>query len=145
MPNFDLCPFLVVAWKIYQYGTPFHKQNHGTPHWFPFDSPYLSRIPSTTWCVHFSWCDWNCGGLPCSKDWRNVSSGSILVGFLSWKKNKNNKNNANLRDLIAATGPAVLLKLDSNHRFFSPGDLEIWWPRKIIGHLFYITSSPLVN
>ena len=36
-------------------------------------------------------------------------------------------NKANLRDLIAATGLEILLKLDSNHRFFSPCDLEIWW------------------
>ena len=35
-------------------------------------------------------------------------------------------NKANLRDLIAATGLVILLKLDSNHRFFSPCDLEIW-------------------
>ena len=51
------------------------------------------------------------------------------------------KNKANLRDLIAATGLAILLKLDSNRLFFSretpnlgqnrqyfePCDLEIWW------------------
>ena len=51
-------------------------------------------------------------------------------------------NKANLRDLIAATSLVILLKLDSNRRFFSPCDLEIWWmTRKIIGHLFYTTSS----
>ena len=33
---------------------------------------------------------------------------------------------ANLRDLIAATGLVILFKLDSNRRFFSPCDLEIW-------------------
>ena len=37
------------------------------------------------------------------------------------------KNKANLRDLIAATGLVILLKLDPNHRFFSPCGLEIWW------------------
>ena len=37
------------------------------------------------------------------------------------------ENKANLRDLIAATGLVIFLKLDSNHRFFSPCDLEIWW------------------
>ena len=37
------------------------------------------------------------------------------------------KNKANLRDLIAATGLVILLKLDSNRRFFSPCDIEIWW------------------
>ena len=36
-------------------------------------------------------------------------------------------NKANLRDLIAATGLVILLKLDWNRRFFSPCDLEIWW------------------
>ena len=38
-----------------------------------------------------------------------------------------NLNKANLRDLIAATGLVILHKLDSNRRFFSPCDLEIWW------------------
>ena len=36
-------------------------------------------------------------------------------------------NKANLRDLIAATGLVILLKLGSNGRFFSPCDLEISW------------------
>ena len=36
-------------------------------------------------------------------------------------------NKANLRDLIAATGLVILLKSDSNRRFASPCDLEIWW------------------
>ena len=36
-------------------------------------------------------------------------------------------NKANLRDLITATGQVILLKLDSNRRFFSPCDLQIWW------------------
>ena len=38
--------------------------------------------------------------------------------------NSNYDNNeANLRDLIAATGLVILLKLDWNRRFFSPCDL----------------------
>ena len=37
------------------------------------------------------------------------------------------KNKANLRDLIAATGIAIIVKLDEIRRFFSPCDLEIWW------------------
>ena len=37
-----------------------------------------------------------------------------------------NINNANLRDLIAATGLVILIKFDPNHRFFSLRDLEIW-------------------
>ena len=36
-------------------------------------------------------------------------------------------NKTNLRDLIAATGLIILLKLDLNRRLFSPCDLEIWW------------------
>ena len=39
-------------------------------------------------------------------------------------------NKANLRDLIAAISLVILLKLDLNHRFFSPCDLEIWWMTK---------------
>ena len=34
-------------------------------------------------------------------------------------------NKANLRDLIAATGLVILLKLDSNRLFFSLCDLEM--------------------
>ena len=34
---------------------------------------------------------------------------------------------ANLRDLLAAIGLVFILKLDSNHRFFNPCDLKIWW------------------
>ena len=65
-------------------------------------------------------------------------------------------NKANLRDLIAATGLVILLKLDSNRRATVPKRL-IWvkiddffsrmtlkfdvWPWKTIGHLFYTTSS----
>ena len=37
------------------------------------------------------------------------------------------RNKANLRDLIAATGLVILLKLDWNCQFFSLCDLEIWW------------------
>ena len=37
-------------------------------------------------------------------------------------------------------GLAILLKLDSNRRFFQPLKFD-GWPRKIIGHIFYLTSS----
>ena len=46
----------------------------------------------------------------------------VYVSIMLCKKNK-----ANLRDLIAATGLVILLKLDLNRQFFSPCDLEIWW------------------
>ena len=42
-------------------------------------------------------------------------------------KNHYPNNKANLRDLISATGLIILLKLNSNRRFFSQCDLEIWW------------------
>ena len=42
---------------------------------------------------------------------------------------------ANLRDLLAATSLVILLKLDSNRRFFCPCDLET------TVHLFYTMSS----
>ena len=36
-------------------------------------------------------------------------------------------NKANRRDLIAATGLVIVLKLDSNRRYFGLHDLQIWW------------------
>ena len=51
-------------------------------------------------------------------------------------------NKANLRDLIAETGLVILLKLDSNRRFFARVTLKCdGWPRQIIRHVFYTTSS----
>ena len=46
---------------------------------------------------------------------------------LAYKSRHGSNNKANLRDLIAATGLVILLKLDLNHRFFSPCDLDIRW------------------
>ena len=61
----------------------------------------------------------------------------VILGEM-WKYN----NKANLRDLIAATGLVILLKLDSNRRLFSPCDLAIWWMTlKIIGQPSNITPS----
>ena len=59
-------------------------------------------------------------GLTCHQHWASISKKTDF--FFNWAINK-----ANLRHLIAATGLVILLKLDSNHRFFSPCDLEIWW------------------
>ena len=50
------------------------------------------------------------------------SSNDSIRKLLGFRGNK-----ANLRDLIAATGLVILLKLDLNRRFFSPCDFEIWW------------------
>ena len=48
-------------------------------------------------------------------------------------------NKANLRDLIAATGLVILLKLDSNCWFLRQCDLEIWWmtPKNNTAPLLY--------
>ena len=60
-------------------------------------------------------------------------------------------NRENLRDLIAAIGLVISPKLDSNHRFFSLCDLEIWWMTSENNRtplLYYIklcASNPLVN
>ena len=48
-------------------------------------------------------------------------------------------NKANLRDLIAATGLVIWLKLEKNGQFSARVTLK--FDQKIIGHLFYITSS----
>ena len=64
------------------------------------------------------------------------------------------ENKANLRDLIAATGLVILLKLDPNHQLFSPCDLEIWWMTflekplgmpSLLCQALCIVSNPLVN
>ena len=69
----------------------------------------------------------------CLQDWPyNIWQSDIHWSIL---------NKANLRDLIAATGLIILLKLDLNHQFFSRCDLEIWWMTQKIGHLFYATLS----
>ena len=56
---------------------------------------------------------------------------TVTASLFGWAHTQNEPglkvNKANLRDLIAATGLVILLKLESNRRFFSPCDLEIWW------------------
>ena len=49
------------------------------------------------------------------------------VHFYHEVKYSNVFNKANLKDFIAVTGLIILLKLDSNRRFCSPCDLDIWW------------------
>ena len=52
----------------------------------------------------------------------------------------NIKHSFNLT-LITATGLVILLKMDSNRRFFSPCNLEIWWMTSkynMAPHLYYI-------
>ena len=51
-------------------------------------------------------------------------------------------NKTNLRDLIAATGLVILLRLDSNRRFFARVTLKFdGWPWKTIGHLSFAVPS----
>ena len=70
--------------------------------------------------------------------WQNKASTEFI-----WNKNK-----ANLRDLIAATSLVILLKMDSNRRFFSPCDLEIWWMTSknyrapLLHYIKHCASSP---
>ena len=66
-----------------------------------------------------------------------------LLNFIwTWKHWWLYDNKANLRDLIAATGLVILLKLDSNCRFFARVTLKFdGWPWKIIRHVSYTTSS----
>ena len=60
-----------------------------------------------------------------------------------WKKKKK-ESKANLRDLIAATGLIIFLKLDSSHRFSAVVTSKFdGWPQTKIGHLFYTNSSSL--
>ena len=54
------------------------------------------------------------------------SKSTIFWALWTWNLT-DDIGHANLRDLIAATGLVILLKLDSNRRFFSPCDPEIWW------------------
>ena len=69
--------------------------------------------------------------------WKKLHTYHIKRQFIQCVNNK-----ANLRELIAATGLVILLKLASNHWFFSLCDHEIWWmTRKIKGYFFYTTSS----
>ena len=57
-----------------------------------------------------------------TKSWRYTVNVRKMSSAALVKRNK-----TNLRDLIAAgTGLVILLKLDSNRRFFSSCDLEIW-------------------
>ena len=51
-------------------------------------------------------------------------------------------NKANLRDLIAATCLVTLFKLDSNRRFFSPCNLEIWKTHNMAPLLCYFKLFP---
>ena len=58
-----------------------------------------------------------------------LNGGQFVQGEMSWTNFIGNKNKANLRDLIAAICLVILLKLDSNRRFFSPCNLELdGWP-----------------
>ena len=57
----------------------------------------------------------------------NINFRSASVSIWCFTNSFFLKNKANLRDLIAATGLVILLKLDWNCQFFSLCDLEIWW------------------
>ena len=80
----------------------------------------------------------------CIRLWfTNCSTRVLKVKWIKWFLYRlHYENKANLRDLIAATGLEILLKFDPNHRFSARLTLKFdVWPRKMIGHLFYTTSS----
>ena len=56
----------------------------------------------------------------------NNSYKTLKCMFCGVSPSDSNRNKANLRYLIAATGLVILLKFDPNHQFFSLCDLEIW-------------------
>ena len=64
----------------------------------------------------------------------------FLYALSQLRKEIFNLNKANLRDLIAATGLVILLKLDSNCQFFAHVTLKFdGRPREIIRHVFNTT------
>ena len=73
---------------------------------------YSTRPPAPTILIEYS------------LHWNDSKQKSIVNNVRKWNYIL---NKANLRDLIATTGEVILLKLDSNRRFFSQHDLEIWW------------------
>ena len=74
-----------------------------------------------------------------------------LLFILTWITHNlqvtiNLRNKSNLRDLIAATGLVILLKLESNHLFSAHMTLICdGWPWKTIGQHFYAMSSLVHN
>ena len=75
----------------------------------------------------------------------SITSIPVAQSFwhMAWSTSHTEKNKPNLRDLIAATGLVILLKLDSNRRFVSPCDLEIWWmtSKKLYGTSFRLHQA----
>ena len=77
-----------------------------------------------------------------------ISSHSFVLCQLAllFRRYRYLKNKANLRDLIAATDPVILFKLDLNRRFFDRVTLKFdGWPQEITRHVFYTTSSFLYH
>ena len=67
---------------------------------------------------------------------------NIVELWIIWNLDYLKTYKANLRDLIVATGLAILLKLDSNLRLFARVTLKFdGWPWQIIRHVLYTTSS----
>ena len=91
-------------------------------------SNFIGRYYASTlkkWKMYFAILLWHCR-IPLNAYINRC--GSLLNRLIFPTTHINMYNNkANLRDLIAETGLVILLKLDLNHRFFSPCDLEIWW------------------
>ena len=79
---------------------------------------HISDHPPCVQTLITNTCIWNMGRkIEIKGNWQKSP-----IWHLRWWRNK-----ANLMDLIAATGLVILLKLDSNHRFFILYDLKLRW------------------
>ena len=68
-----------------------------------------------------------------------MRSRRVILVFISRVAKEPGNNKANLRDLMAATGLVILLKLDSNRRFFARVTLKFdgWPPKNNKARLLY--------
>ena len=122
-------------------------KQHGTYSYANYDNVHNSKDAICLCCTALTLFKWSIGGngLKEINHCRGKNKGNRVDGFTvqSICNDVNtHRNQANLRDLIAATGLLILLKLDSNRRFSARVTFKFdGWPRKIIGHHFYTTSS----
>ena len=85
--------------------------------WWPLTQEYSPEARNIIWLPAFKL------ELQSSKaQFRSKWAIFVLCDLEIWQMTM---NKANLRDLIAATGLVILLKLDSKHRFFTPCHLKI--------------------
>ena len=113
-------------------GWPLHDLDQSSQLWYWLTKICLHHQVRTTYPITTKLGSY----IPLIKFWRNYAgifsgfffawSNALLAIFYQWL-GQLSWNKANLRDLIAATGLVILLKLNLNCRFFSPCDHEFWW------------------